>query len=76
MNQIMAVVAIVSFGAMAGLSTYAIVDAIAPQWRRIWQLACGHVEKSLAPIMPLSSDEVPQLCSADDPAKLDLGVSA
>lgn len=40
--------------AIAEVAIFTMIETVAPQWRRIWRLATGHIDP--APIPPAASD--------------------
>lgn len=42
--------------AIAEVAILTLIETVAPQWRRIWRLATGHIDPMTAPLSPAASD--------------------
>ena len=42
--------------AIAEVAVFTMIETVAPQWRRIWRLATGHIDPVTAPLPPAASD--------------------
>ncbi|MEE8610128.1 MAG: hypothetical protein V3V60_08475 [Sphingomonas aquatilis] len=42
--------------AIAEVAIFTMIETVAPQWRRIWRLATGHIDPVPDPVTPAASD--------------------